>query len=451
MIQDLNDVKNYKVLFETQDGQCRITNIYDGIKNEKISTVILILNDYVMVEIDINKQDFINESLITNFIFKNKADPKNKFLKFEVGDVYSYSVFLSFDDSRNPKAIWKFNEKIVCLKLRPKAAVNLNTTQNTTGNHIAISYDNNKLKVFHFETKALVAEFQSHFGNIISINYSDDGKLLAAGTESDNIFIINAEFNKVIFCLEGHKNYVTSVLFEEIKFDEGDMSTLDMGKSEYTSLNKNTMVVKELNLDDFSKLVLNDDSTGDLDVKKLRRNRTTGRNSICIEEEYKEITVYDVYTSSLDGQIGIWRVEFFHNDEVNPKNYFSYPLNKDSSQLIKVDKPASDYLTPSPDIKLYHSSMAKFQNSPINHLFKFENLFVYLAKRNTSGSSVYLRFYLGNMKVIDVEEAKRRGKSGRAGSTSQSPVKRHISAISNSDSIKLQNPVRGKSVQKSTK
>jgi hypothetical protein len=447
MMQDLADPRSYKVLFETQDGQCKITGIYEGIKNEKISTIILILNDYVMVEIDTNKQDFINESLISNFIFKNKADPKNKYLKFEVGE-YCYSVFLSFDDSRNPKAIWKFNERIICLKLRPR----LQSSQNM-GNHIAISYDNNKLKVFHFETKALVAEFQSHFGNVISINYSDDGRLLAAGTESDNIFIINAEFNKVIYCLEGHKNYITSIVFEEIKLDEESdtISNLDIGKNDYTSMTKNTMIIKELSLDDFSKLVLSDDNN-DVDVKKLRRNRTPGRTQSLLndQEEYKEINVYDVYTSSLDGQIGIWRVEFFHNDETNKRNYFSYPLNKDSSQVIKVDKPASDYLAPNNDIKIYYSSMAKFQNSPINQLFKFENLFVYLAKRNTSGSSVYLRFYLGNARVIDMEEAKRRGKSGRC-STSNSPVKRHVSTISNSDSIKLQNPSRGKSLQRQSK
>jgi hypothetical protein len=466
MIQDINDSKNFRILFETMDGQCKITEVYEGLKTEKISTVILILNNYVMVEIDVNKQDFINENLITNFIFKGKSDPKNKYLKFEVGNSYNYSVFLSFDDSRNPKAIWKFNEKIICLNIRPKQlgfSLNNSTTQNC-GNHIAISYDNNMLKVFHYETKALVSEYQSHYGNIISISYSDDGKLLAAGTESDNVFIIDAEFNQLLYCLEGHKNYITSIIFEQISLEQENLgyeNSYEVTKTDFIALTKaSTLVAKEVSLDDFSKLILSDDNSTDVDIKKLRRGRQTARNSIVgskdieEEEEFKDWSIYDVYTSSLDGHIGVWRIEHFTNcEDINQKNYFSYPLNKDSSQIIKIDKPATCYLIPHIDIKVYNTSMSKFQNSPINKLFKFNNVFVYLAKRTNTGSSVYLRFYLGVPKEIDSDEAKKRIRSGRGGtSASQSPAKRSKKSIAHSESIKVNSlHTRGHSAQRTPK
>ncbi len=80
---------------------------------------------------------------------------------------------------------------------------------------VAISFQLGKLKIFQFDTKALISEYKSSFGNFIALNYSPDGRLLGVGTESDEAFIIDSESNNFLYCLEGHKNYVSSIIFEE--------------------------------------------------------------------------------------------------------------------------------------------------------------------------------------------------------------------------------------------
>ena len=103
------------------------------------------------------------------------------------------------------------------------------STQNLA--FIAISFHLGKLKLFHFESKALIAEFKSSFGNIITLDYSADGKLLGVGTESDEAFIIEADSNSFIYCLEGHKNFVSSIIFDEqLQNDEDQLEALEEQK-----------------------------------------------------------------------------------------------------------------------------------------------------------------------------------------------------------------------------
>jgi hypothetical protein len=468
MLQDIDDPKIIRTLFECSDNLGCVTNVFYGI-NDRNNCIMLVLNDCVIFEIDINRTDFIADSIVSNFIFKNKTDAKNKKnFKFEYNNNYFYSVFQNYDENSNPKTIWKFYDKIVTMKFRPKIANNeLTKTEGLfKGNHLAISFDGGRLKVFHFETKAMVADFKTHFGNILGIGYTDDGKVMGLGTESDNVFIVDAEFNKLIYCLEGHKNYINTIIFQELFYiDEDDMgyaSPYKNTKSEKNliTLKTNIPINRELALEEFASLVLTD-TNEDLDLRQLRRNRTViNPNQNALQDELQFSSVYDVYTAGFDGQVGIWRIEYFYNEgERNELNYMSYPINKDSNQVVKLDTPSITNLIPNNDIRVYYSSMVQVINAPLGCIHLIDNVLVYISRRNTIGSSVYLRFYTGIEKADDNDnvERKSRQNSFKKRTSSMSPTKKRAPTSEISESTQatsyFNTPkiVRGKSVQRINK
>ena len=83
------------------------------------------------------------------------------------------------------------------------------------------------------------------------MEYSNDGKLLGLGAESDEVYIIDAETNSYLYCFEGHKNYISSIIFDEPLSNEQDqidvddtnnnlnMSVMDPILTEYGSNNVN--------------------------------------------------------------------------------------------------------------------------------------------------------------------------------------------------------------------
>lgn len=261
---------------------------------------------------------------------------------------------------------------------------------NNQKSFLAISFHGGKLKVFNFESKALMAEFKCSFGNIICIDYSNDGKLLGLGTESDEAYIIDAETNTFLYCLEGHKNYVSSIIFDEqISNDEDELdpsedlknnlnaSNMDTIMTEYNSnvgnnnpaysnnfinrthtngaLNANIpnmnyfkLATRQINsmeliqnIREEEELFLAEKGAQNqhkvFDPKNLRRTRshiTTNNNIITNNNQHlldlKECKIYDIYTSGYDGYLGVWRIEHFYESEAivaNTLNKFLADLN----------------------------------------------------------------------------------------------------------------------------
>jgi len=82
------------------------------------------VNYTILILIDANREEFISDISIKNFIEKNKADPRLKSIRYEFNgnqnDPNNYSCLINHDENKNPKIIWKFNDKIITLKFRPR-------------------------------------------------------------------------------------------------------------------------------------------------------------------------------------------------------------------------------------------------------------------------------------------------------------------------------------------
>jgi hypothetical protein len=97
---------------------------YDYSVPENTSYFLLVINHTILILVDANKEDSISDISIKNFIEKNKADPRLKSIRYEFdgnpNNPYNYSCLINQDENKNPKFIWKFNQKIITLTFRPR-------------------------------------------------------------------------------------------------------------------------------------------------------------------------------------------------------------------------------------------------------------------------------------------------------------------------------------------
>lgn len=97
---------------------------YDYSVPENTSYFLLVINHSILILVDANKEDFISDISIRNFVEKNKADPRLKSIRYEfdgnANNLSNYSCLINQDENKNPKLIWKFNEKINTFKFRPR-------------------------------------------------------------------------------------------------------------------------------------------------------------------------------------------------------------------------------------------------------------------------------------------------------------------------------------------
>jgi hypothetical protein len=275
----------------------------------------------------------------------------------------------------------------------------LQSGSNQVASFIAISFHLGKLNLFHFESKALISEFRSSFGNIITLNYSSDGKLLGVGTESDEAFVIEAETNSFLYCLEGHKNFVSSIFFQEQTQNEEDQldaigeeqknllnsSHLDT-ITEYNSNTSSNNYLRQSTSTNFgglgfsaginyykqstrkiSNLELLDNLKEEAELlgsmpsfqsrvfnpKGLKRTRSVSTHSNPINNniyndnnnfvnnnnnnECKECIIYDIYTAGYDGYLGVWRIEYYYDPEslVLSKQLAELSLNSKDANIVR--------------------------------------------------------------------------------------------------------------------
>jgi hypothetical protein len=358
----------------------------------------VILNERILVELDLNISDNSYISLLSN---GKKKIEDIKSISFEYTKKnkidFNYSLLINSED-KSAKYLWKFNEKIIKCVQKPSKQPDINM-------QMALSFSGGYLRLFNLITYIMTFEYKTRYGNIISLEYSEDSNLLGIGTESDEVFILDPNLGKVLYYFEGHRNYITSIIFQEVAEEENEKiepstERLDTGENiNFSSTNKPYKLSnKEIFFDEFFKICIDKDEK--IDVKQLRRQRTSVKNLNNLQDEIKFSKTYDVFTSGLDGQLAVWRIEYFideekfnsqKSNEINISKILKSP--NPSSTSLRYEAPSTIFLIPNESIKVFPSGLTKICKGPVIQLIICQNTIAYYSKRNSLGSYCSLAFF----------------------------------------------------------
>lgn len=476
--QDIREMKSFKLIFDAKDNFGKITDIFEVPKfvNNNKNIILLATSERLLIELDVDKLEQHNDNCLVSFLTKSKQEGKTKVIKYEINYTnkytHSYFVFLSLDETKNPRSVLKYDDKhnIITCKFRPRnPMLRLNNNQFllknpraklfVDHNHLAISFGNNTLYIQHYESKCHVMEYVSYYGNFTCLEYTADGKLLAAGTESDHVFIIDCELNSLLYTLEGHKNYVSQIMFFEnvtpdiedlgllCKLDSmtsttgqtsgktGNNGNVDMNEINSTSLGSNSnninqstpqqtpqstpqqnlkrrkssirIPIQEISIDQMRSLILKENFTKQdyLNIDFLRHSRTTPNENTDNNDETKLFTTYDILTTGLDGYVGVWRIEYYYDElKFNEKNYSEFVAYSSNYTYCRIDNITSVQLFPKDKTKISYSNLTKISNNPIIKIIYNENFFVFVTKKVSTGGIIYLKIYNGVTKVEEIIE-----------------------------------------------
>jgi len=136
-----------------------------------------------------------------------------KFYFDEANRSKSFAVaFSEYDTQLN--AVWKFPNKVHELKFCPSPS-----------NLFALTTKDPFIKIFNFTEKRYEYIHKSYYGNILCLDYSDDGKLLAAGAEDDSITVYNTINNTPICRCTGHRSFISSIHFDSMRESKDDFES----------------------------------------------------------------------------------------------------------------------------------------------------------------------------------------------------------------------------------
>ena len=95
----------------------------------------------------------------------------------------------------------------------------LSVAFNPSGDLIAYGGLEGGVSLLDAATGSLVAEFLKNGACVGDVAFSPSGKLLAAGTDADTIYVWNVEERRQAMVLEGHSGYVNGVAFSPLAGD----------------------------------------------------------------------------------------------------------------------------------------------------------------------------------------------------------------------------------------
>jgi hypothetical protein len=247
----------------------------------------------------------------------------------------------------------------------------------------------------------MISLFKTAYGNVISMNYSKDGRLLAMGCEDDNIYIADAENNSLLYTLQGHENYVSSVCFED-KYEENKLdqaSSISLHKNKISKPKNDIKIYKEqIDLDEFienlSEINLNNEVNINHVNKKSSKINLSSKNLTYSEFDF--INNYSLFSASFDGSIATWQVEYSYNKIFKNKNN-SFTLNNINKpnmldsylKIISLEACRENLITP-----ISHAKVCPVQ---IYHMMIVNNLLIYLAKTNHDVSNIYFRIFFSKI------------------------------------------------------
>ncbi len=445
--QEINDLKSFRLIFDAKDHFNKFVDIFEVpsfVSNKNL--ILLSTKENFLIELDTDKTEQHSDNTILSFLTKLNPEKKTKIIKYELNftptknsqycQSQTYFLFMSTDENKNPKTVLKFGDKynIITCKFRPKNPnFKLNNTQYflrnpkskqfVDHNHLAISLGNNKLYLNHYESKCQVASFISYYGNFTCLEFSPDGRLLGAGTESDHIFIIDCEERALLYCLEGHKNYISQIRFFE-NVNENEEQGINLTKMDSTSTgvsnsaNNNSnkrrpsmvrLPMQEISIDEMRSMILKENLNKNdyINADFVRKNRGGGQNMNIFDncEDNKIMTAYDIFTTGMDGFVYVWRIEHYYDEYYyNEKNYSDFIAFTSQFNLCKTDNLCNLLLFPKDKNKISFTHCVKISNNPIVNLIYNENFFVFITKKVSTGSILFLKIYNGVTRIEEVIE-----------------------------------------------
>jgi hypothetical protein len=435
--QDISDLKSLKKIFELKEefNVGLIIDIFDVPEyTSKKNLIMISTNKNHLFEIEIEKLSQISDSSIIAYT-KGKNEGKSKVVKYDVklnnNSYFNYNCLIGLDDNLNPKSAFAFDSShsIICCKYRPKNQIIKDKKFNQSHpyykllleNHIVISFSNNTLVFFHVESKYSTFEFVSYYGNFIGLEFSQDGRLLAAGTESDLVFIIDCETNEHLYTLEGHKNFVSQLKFFESQLEpEESTIVIDSKTSANISTNQinnnlrrkssNVIRLVEVDCEEMRNTIYKEKENGvnKLNVDYIKRHKILGANIFTQNnEEYNKVTsTYDIVTAGYDGYIGVWKIEHNYLDEyLNTGNYSDInPINK-SCNVVNIDMTQNRiFLFPNDSNKIPFINMLKIFKNPVIDMLITEDILVLYTKKTLTGEVIFLKIFNGVVKIEDLTE-----------------------------------------------
>ncbi|XP_004345283.2 hypothetical protein CAOG_06534 [Capsaspora owczarzaki ATCC 30864] len=124
-------------------------------------------------------------------------------------DVYPEYVVSTNSAAVNPRSIWTVSKKPIT-----EFAFSPNFR------NLAVVSGDGKLRVFDFQTHELLMTGSSYFGGLLTVSWSDDGKLLLTGGEDDQVSLWSFDHRQLLARGEAHKSWVSCVAFDAFTSDK---------------------------------------------------------------------------------------------------------------------------------------------------------------------------------------------------------------------------------------
>ena len=426
-----NNENNSKLIFDISHiNRIYIKNCFIQ-NNNPDNFIYILLSNNMIIQIDYTKNCNENNNLIKK-IFESKINYKSHSKKSKGEEITIKNFILTeYEYHKNKEKLsyflYKFQNQtsniIFCITFP-----NINENDEILffsiykNKYLVLALNRGIVRLISLETFKILSQYKSNFGEISSISFSFDGNLLGIGAQDNNGYIINLNSLNIISCLEGHENYISKMIFESqhlennnIQFNSNDIM---INRSNSININKKTKFQKV----DKEKIIKHWKNTQKRDSNEKRniyRKMSTMKN---INQNPLD-KIYDIYTCGLDGKIGSYRIEYFHNNNINENNYEHnisnnnededgfVPTSRDNEEYIqnknnihhfsKKNYELKDfiYLNPPKNNDEYEKAHFDFMNPIINEPiidFLKINLFSIIAcKVNINGTEIKLILFDG--------------------------------------------------------
>jgi len=426
-----NNENNSKLIFDISHiNRIYIKNCFIQ-NNNPDNFIYILLSNNMIIQIDYTKNCNENNNLIKK-IFESKINYKSHSKKSKGEEITIKNFILTeYEYHKNKEKLsyflYKFQNQtsniIFCITFP-----NINENDEILffsiykNKYLVLALNRGIVRLISLETFKILSQYKSNFGEISSISFSFDGNLLGIGAQDNNGYIINLNSLNIISCLEGHENYISKMIFESqhlennnIQFNSNDIM---INRSNSININKKTKFQKV----DKEKIIKHWKNTQKRDSNEKRniyRKMSTMKN---INQNPLD-KIYDIYTCGLDGKIGSYRIEYFHNNNINENNYEhnisnnnededgSVPTSRDNEEYIqnknnihhfsKKNYELKDfiYLNPPKNNDEYEKAHFDFMNPIINEPiidFLKINLFSIIAcKVNINGTEIKIILFDG--------------------------------------------------------